>query len=214
MKGRTTTNLRHADHFSNGVRYWTCLDEGAHHPDELVTLDWSLGRPARDRAGRLCRVIDVPNSRTRVAEFDCEAALREPLPLVVSDACSPGAGFECDGIDVDGAMYESTKWRAARWERSPSLNRLRGYIPLASIRKPCPAFLEYVLRLNEDIRFARVGCLGDGTVALQAVLFHQDQAWLRSARNALKVLLEILGPQARWWIHTELVADLLDQAGL
>ncbi|MGA2068502.1 MAG: hypothetical protein ABSG86_26245 [Thermoguttaceae bacterium] len=184
--------------------------------DDLVRLDWCLARPALDRSGRLMRLLDLPAWQRRGAGSVAETAAAESPPLPAPDAVAAcTADFEQLAIEVDGGAYRPTAGNLApRWEFSPALGRLCGSVVLAPrIAEPAlPDFTEYLLRLNGDLRFARVGYLGRG-IALQVVFAAEDRRWLDLGQDALSVIYELLRPQVAWWNQPrELVVDLFREA--
>jgi hypothetical protein len=168
-----------------------------------------------DHSSSLIRVVDLPAWRRGGSGNIGEKATAELPPVLPSDALpAHEAELEQLGIEIDGGTYcPAGRGGAPRWEFSPSLGRLCGSVLLVGVCQPgLPAFAEYLLRLNRDLRFARIGYLGRG-IALQVVLCAGDRRWLALAQNALNALQELLRPQVAWWNQPrELVADLFCQA--
>ncbi len=184
--------------------------------DALIGLDWSWTRPALDPSGRLVRLLDLPAWQRCGADRVAETASAESPPVQAPDAVAAcTADFEGLAIEIDGGAYRPTdKGWSPRWEFSPSLGRLRGSVILVPrIAGPgLPDFTEYLLRLNRDLRFARVGYLDQG-IALQVVFPAEDRRWLNLGQDALCVIVELLRPQAVWWSRPhELVTDLFHKA--
>jgi hypothetical protein len=204
------------ERFSGGIRLLWPVESPRLESDELVRPDWSLARTALDHFGRLVRLIDLPPWLQVDASSAVEMALAETPPMVTCDAVAAGeSDFEKLGIEVEGGNYRpANRGWATRWEFSPGLSRLRGSVLLAAgCEAGPPAFTEYLLRLNRDLRFARVGYLDRG-IALQVVLAAGDRRWLNLAEDALRTIRELLRPQVGWWNQLrELVADLLREAG-
>jgi hypothetical protein len=199
----------------SGRRRWL-LECPRQEWDDLARLDWSLARPALDRAGRLVRLLDLPAWQRDGAGGLAETAAAESALVPAPDAVAAcPAGFAPFTIEVDGGAYRPTvRSRAPRWEFSPALGRLRGSLVLAPrIAAPVLAdFSAYLLRLNRDLRFARAGYAGRG-VSLQVVFPAEDRRWLDLGQDALRVVYELLRPQVAWWNQPrELVGDLFREA--
>ncbi len=201
---------------SGGDRQRWPLAHPRHAWEDLLRLDWSLARPALDRSGQLVRLLDVPAWQRRGAGSVAETAAVESPPVLAPDAVAADtADFEQLAIEVDGGSYRPTgRSRTPRWEFSPALGRLCGSVVLAPrIAEPgLPDFTEYLLRLNRDLRFARVGYFGRG-ISLRVVFPAEDRRWLDLGQDSLSVIYDLLRPQVAWWSQPrELVADLFREA--
>ena len=74
-------------------------------------------------------------------------------------------------------------------------------------------FLKYLHRLNNEIRFARIGLERGDQLAVQVVL-PCDAHWRDVAAKALDFVVRLVLPQLAWWTGPrELVDELLDTAG-
>ena len=126
---------------------------------------------------------------------------------------APKGGIE-DGIEIDNATYLPDSCRPSRWEYSRQWNRLRGCVTLAPApRRMSGRFLKYLHRLNNDIRFARIGLERGDQLAVQVVL-PCDAHWRDVAAKALDFVVRLVLPQLAWWTGpSELVDELLDTAG-
>jgi hypothetical protein len=178
---------------------------------ELARFDWSCWRPASDRLGNLTRVLDIPSPEMEdeMRPTVNEAFLRFPPDI----APAPKGGIE-DGIEIENATYLPDPCRPSRWEYSRQWNRLRGCVTLAPApRRMSGRFLNYLHRLNNDIRFARIGLEGGDQLAVQVVL-PCDAHWRDVAAKALDFVVRLVLPQLAWWTGPrELVDDLLETAG-
>lgn len=201
--------------FSGGIRLWWPCACHSSTLDELAELDWSLARLALDPLGRLIRLVDVPAWQRAGAKDLGRMASAEVPPVMAHDASAAyDAELETVGIEVDGGTYwPGGQNHAARWEFSPTLGRFCGSIMLArAFPRRLPAFTEYILRLNRDVRFARIG-YQQGGIAMQVVFCRGDRRWLAFAQDVLMTLQELLRPEAAWWDQPRaLVAALLHQA--
>ena len=216
MTYRSETELE-ARPFSGGVRFERPLARPL-AADVLMRLDWSLSRPAIDPSGRLVEVIDVPVTEpTSMAPALRDKKWFEPLPVLAPDATVAGAAeLGSSGIEMEGTTYQPTgSGLAPCWQYSPALGRLRGHVVLTrAAQPPLAAFEQYLLRLNLNIRFVRLGCRNDG-IALQAVVPSDDRYWLTGVQDALLHVCDLLRPQAAWWDQPRaLVEDLFHQARL
>jgi hypothetical protein len=204
------------EQFRGGTRLWWPFQAEVLERSQLLQLDWSLSRPARDRGGRLVRLIDLPDwvagaGPGRVADV----AIAESPPVLPQDV-SPNAAWDGVHIEVGEEVFVGVgKNDAARWEYSPRLGRYRGLLTLLRTIQPFPnAFEEYLLRLNASLRFARVGHHDDG-IALCVVAISGDCRWSTLAQNALAGIAAILRRQVAWWAEpSEVLADLLANARL
>lgn len=218
MTYRSETQLESRP-FSGGVRFERPLEQPqAATADVLTQLDWSLSRPAIDSLGRLVEVVDVPVTEFNSMEPDSRAKnWFELLPVLAPDATVAGAAELGDsGIEMEGMTYQqpTVSGLTACWQHSPALGRLRGHVVLTRGTQPrLAAFENYLLQLNSNIRFVRLGCRDEG-IALQAVVPSDDRRWLTVARDALLHVCELLRPQAAWWDQPALVEDLFHQARL
>ena len=105
------------------------------------------------------------------------------------------------GIDIEGAAYRPTSaGQVIRWQLSPRLKRLRGQVCAARTSTRSRRFARYLLHLNHDLRFVRVG-YDDHGIALQAVLPCDDPKWLDHAESALMAIYDVLRPQIAWWLQ-------------
>ena len=199
----------HKTPFSGGTRFSIRLGTGAHHRADLAQLDWSLCRFVEDREGQLHRIIDVPRVPSSVEPPDCRFALTEASPVLAPDSVDAALTGLTSGIEIEGATYRAARrGLTTRWEFSPGLRRLRGRTTLASMtHSVSPALAGYFLRLNADLRFARVGCV-DTEIALQVVVPSDDRHWREVAENALGSLFDVLARQAAWWSKP---SELLDE---
>jgi hypothetical protein len=216
MTYRPETELE-ARPFSGGVRFERPLARPL-AADVLTELDWSLSRPAIDPSGRLVELLDAPVTEPNFMEPDlCAKKWFEPLPVLAPDATVAGiAELGSSGIELEGATYQpACDGFAPCWQYSPSLGRLRGHVVLTHAAQPrLAAFENYLLQLNSNIRFVRLGCRDDG-IALQAVVPNDDRYWLAVVQDALIHVCELLRPQAAWWDQPRaLVEDLFHQARL
>ena len=217
MTYRSETQLE-SRRFSGGVRIERPLAQPlAATADVLLQLDWSLSRPAIDPSGRLVELIDVPVTELNSPQPDSrDKNWFGPLPVLATDATVAGAAELGDsGIEMEGMTYQPTgNGFAPCWQYSPALGRLRGHVVLTPGTQPrLAAFENYLLQLNSNIRFVRLGCRDDG-IALQAVVPSDDRYWLTVVQDALLHVCELLRPQAAWWDQRALVGDLFHQARL
>ena len=208
-----TSNIvypRRTECFSGGTRLSVPLVD-APTGVELARFGWSFWRPASDRLGNLTRVLDIPSPEfeNEMRQTVNEAILRFPPDI----APAPKGGIE-DGIEIENGTYCPGPCRASRWEYSHQWNRLRGCVTLAPApRRMSRRFLRYLHRLNNDIRFARIGLERGDQLAVQVVL--PWDADLRDvAAKALDFAVRLVLPQLAWWTGPrELVDELLDTAG-
>jgi hypothetical protein len=201
------------EHFSVGVRRWRPLATSV-DVIQLAQLDWSVARPALDRVGRLVRVMEVPTwRRGDVERLLLQASTSSARFDVAADAMPAPELLVGSGIDVDGAAYRMTPaGQAIRWEFSPSLDQLRGRLCMAQcVDARSDKFARYLLHLNWDLRFIRIGYAGSD-IALQAVLPDRDRRWVELAEGAFTTLCDVLRSQAAWWHQPRwLVDDLFRQ---
>lgn len=178
---------------------------------ELARLDWSCWRPACDRLGNLTRILDIPSPEL---EDEMKQTVNEPFFSFPPDiAPAPRRGIE-DGIEIEKATYLPDPCRPSRWEYSGQWNRLRGSVMLAPAPpQVSPRFLNYLHRLNNEIRFVRIGFEGGDQLAAQVVL-PCDAHWRDVTAKALDFVVRLVLPQLAWWTGpSELVDELLDTAG-
>jgi hypothetical protein len=197
--------------FPGGVRRWFPWDPCADLV-EVADLDWSLARPALNSWGQLVRVFEMPDWRQGDAGNLLDQASEAFTRLDSADAAPASELLVGSGIEMDDGAYRSTPaGRAIRWEFSPGLGRLRGQLCAASAGSRSSRFAQYLLHLNWDLRFIRVGYAEAG-IALQAVLPGHDRRWVELAESALTTLSDVLRPQFSWWHQPRwLVDDLFHQ---
>ena len=203
-------HLIQSERSSGGTRLRVPLDVAAAGV-ELARLGWSLWRPAGDRLGNLTRILDLPSPDL---EDEMRQTVNEALlcfPPEITPA--PQRGIE-GGIEIENATYLPDRCRPSRWEYSRQWNRLRGCVTLAPAPpRMSPRFLSYLHRLNNEIRFARIGLQGGDQLAVQVVL-PCDAQWRNVAAKALDFVVRLVLPQLAWWTGpSELVDELLDTAG-
>jgi hypothetical protein len=210
LLGRPTSPLRE-EVFSAGVRHWFRL---APCDDliGLVELDWSLARPALGVRGQLVRVLEVPAWRQGDAVNLLEQVPGAPARFDAADARPASELLVGSGIELhDGAYRPTPAGRAIRWEYSPGLDLLRGRLRADSAGARSTRFAQYLLHLNWDLRFIRIGYAEAG-IALQAVLPGHDRRWVELAESALATLCYVLRSQFSWWHQPRwLVDDLFHQ---
>ncbi len=200
------------ENFSAGVRRWFPLSRRA-GLIELTKLDWLLTRPALDGRGRLVRVMEVPAWRRGDVDRLLDQASNASARFVAADAAPAPELLVGSSIEVDDASYRTTPaGHCIRWEFSPGLDRLCGTLCVAQATGARSSrFAQYLLHLNWDLRFIRIGYAG-ADIALQAVLPGHDRLWVELAEGAFTTICDVLRPQFSWWHQPRwLVDDLFRQ---
>jgi hypothetical protein len=200
--------------FSGGTRYWCALAEDS--PD-ATHAEWSFSRPGRDPAGQLVRLVDVPSCYSKDPERLGDVVLTEREPVRRLEAVAPNArSFTDGGIEIGTGWYCPLNGGCvAKWETSGALQRLCGSVQLAHLENGTPSPLRtYLLALNWDLRFVRVG-VGGQEVLLQVVVPDDEAQWLRLAHQVLETIYQMLQPQTSWWRQPRhMLQELLQRAGL
>ena len=184
-----------------------------------LRLDWSWSQLAIDRAGRLVELVDVPAAPHAGTDPARRRANWFRTAAGAGSRHDRGRGSPLARCGDRNRKGKPISPRAAD-PRSAGSTVLRsaGYAGMSywhvRIEPPLESFEKYLLRLNANLRFVRLG-FRDDCIALQAVLPSDDPGWLNVAQDALIHVRDLLQKQVAWWGQPRvLVKELFHQARL